>query len=91
MNKKKFTYKKSGVDINAADSFIKFISNVSSSKCTCSCRSPMASCQFKLYDALDMVDFVVVYYWKIVTGYCVLCFGVEVREKLIVLCERIRN
>jgi phosphoribosylaminoimidazole synthetase len=32
MNKKLFTYKKSGVDINAADSFIKFISSVSSKK-----------------------------------------------------------
>ncbi|MBD1169724.1 phosphoribosylformylglycinamidine cyclo-ligase [Pelagibacterales bacterium SAG-MED08] len=32
MNKKKFTYKKSGVDINAADNFVKFISNVSSKK-----------------------------------------------------------
>ena len=32
MNKKTFTYKKSGVDINAADSFIKFISSVSSKK-----------------------------------------------------------
>ena len=32
MNKKKFTYKKSGVNINAADNFIKFISNVSSKK-----------------------------------------------------------
>ncbi len=30
MNKKKFTYKKSGVDIKAADSFVKFISNISS-------------------------------------------------------------
>ena len=32
MNKKKFTYKKSGVNINSADNFIKFISNVSSKK-----------------------------------------------------------
>ena len=32
MNKKLFTYKKSGVDINAADKFIKFISNISSKK-----------------------------------------------------------
>ena len=32
MNKRKFTYKKSGVNINAADSFIKFISNISSKK-----------------------------------------------------------
>ncbi|MDC3205935.1 phosphoribosylformylglycinamidine cyclo-ligase [Candidatus Pelagibacter sp.] len=32
MNKKKFTYKKSGVNINAADNFVKFISNVSSKK-----------------------------------------------------------
>jgi len=32
MNKKKFTYKKSGVNINAADNFVKFISNVSSNK-----------------------------------------------------------
>ena len=30
MNKKKFTYKKSGVNINAADNFVHFISNVSS-------------------------------------------------------------
>ena len=30
MNKKKFTYKKSGVNINAGDSFVNFISNVSS-------------------------------------------------------------
>ena len=28
MNKDLFTYKKSGVDINAADKFIKFISNI---------------------------------------------------------------
>jgi len=32
MNKKKFTYRKSGVNINAADNFIKFISSVSSKK-----------------------------------------------------------
>jgi len=32
MNKKKFTYKKSGVNITAADNFINFISNVSSKK-----------------------------------------------------------
>ncbi len=32
MNKKKFTYKKSGVDINATDNFVNFISNVSSKK-----------------------------------------------------------
>ncbi|MDC3126527.1 phosphoribosylformylglycinamidine cyclo-ligase [Candidatus Pelagibacter sp.] len=32
MNKKKFTYKKSGVNINAADKFVNFISNVSSKK-----------------------------------------------------------
>ena len=32
MNKNSFTYKKSGVDINAADKFIKFISNISSKK-----------------------------------------------------------
>ncbi len=32
MNKKKFTYKKSGVDINASDNFVNFISNVSSKK-----------------------------------------------------------
>ena len=32
MNKKKFTYKKSGVNINAADNFINFISTVSSKK-----------------------------------------------------------
>ena len=32
MNKKKFTYKKSGVDINAADRFVNFISSVSSKK-----------------------------------------------------------
>ena len=32
MNKKKFTYKKSGVNINAADNFIKFISLLSSKK-----------------------------------------------------------
>ncbi len=32
MNKKKFTYKKSGVNINAADNFVNFISNVSSKK-----------------------------------------------------------
>tara|TARA_B100001063_G_scaffold197798_1_gene190127 strand:+ start:128 stop:1156 length:1029 start_codon:yes stop_codon:yes gene_type:complete len=32
MNKKLFTYKKSGVDINAADKFVKFISSVSSKK-----------------------------------------------------------
>ena len=32
MNKNLFTYKKSGVDINAADKFIKFISNISPKK-----------------------------------------------------------
>jgi phosphoribosylformylglycinamidine cyclo-ligase len=32
MNKNLFTYKKSGVDINAADKFIRFISNISSKK-----------------------------------------------------------
>ena len=32
MNKKKFTYKKSGVNINEADNFVNFISNVSSKK-----------------------------------------------------------
>ena len=32
MNKNLFTYKKSGVDINAADKFVKFISNISSKK-----------------------------------------------------------
>ena len=32
MNKNIFTYKKSGVDINAADKFVKFISNISSNK-----------------------------------------------------------
>ena len=32
MNKKKFTYKKSGVNIRAADKFINFISSVSSKK-----------------------------------------------------------
>jgi len=32
MNKNLFTYKKSGVDINAADKFVKFISNNSSNK-----------------------------------------------------------
>ena len=32
MNKNLFTYKKSGVDINAADKFVKFISNISTSK-----------------------------------------------------------
>ncbi len=32
MNKKKFTYKKSGVNIDVADNFINFISNVSSKK-----------------------------------------------------------
>ena len=32
MNKNSFTYKKSGVDISAADKFIKFISNISSKK-----------------------------------------------------------
>ncbi|MBD1139421.1 phosphoribosylformylglycinamidine cyclo-ligase [Pelagibacterales bacterium SAG-MED46] len=32
MNKKLFTYKKSGVDINAADNFVNFISSVSSKK-----------------------------------------------------------
>ncbi len=32
MNKNSFTYKKSGVDINAADKFIKFISNITSKK-----------------------------------------------------------
>ena len=30
MKKKKFTYKKSGVNINAADNFVKFISSISS-------------------------------------------------------------
>jgi len=32
MNKNSFTYKKSGVDISAADNFVKFISNISSKK-----------------------------------------------------------
>ena len=32
MNKKKFTYKKSGVNINAADRFVNFISKISSNK-----------------------------------------------------------
>ena len=32
MNKSSFTYKKSGVDINAADKFVKFISNISAKK-----------------------------------------------------------
>ena len=32
MNKNLFTYKKSGVDINAADKFVNFISSVSSKK-----------------------------------------------------------
>ena len=32
MNKKLFTYKKSGVDIDAADKFVNFISNISSKK-----------------------------------------------------------
>ena len=32
MNKNPFTYKKSGVDIDAADKFIKFISSISSKK-----------------------------------------------------------
>ena len=32
MNKNLFTYKKSGVDIKAADSFVKFISNISTKK-----------------------------------------------------------
>ena len=32
MNKKKFTYKKSGVNINAADKFVNFISSYSSKK-----------------------------------------------------------
>ena len=32
MNKNLFTYKKSGVDINAADKFVKFISNTSTNK-----------------------------------------------------------
>ena len=32
MKKKKFTYKKSGVNISAADSFVNFISTVSSKK-----------------------------------------------------------
>ena len=32
MNKSLFTYKKSGVDINSADKFVNFISNISSKK-----------------------------------------------------------
>ena len=32
MNNRKFTYKKSGVNINAADGFINFISKISSKK-----------------------------------------------------------
>ena len=32
MNKNSFTYKKSGVDIKAADKFVKFISTISSNK-----------------------------------------------------------
>ena len=30
MKKQKFTYEKSGVNINAADNFVKFISNITS-------------------------------------------------------------
>ena len=30
MKKQKFTYQKSGVNINAADNFVKFISNITS-------------------------------------------------------------
>ena len=32
MKKEKFTYEKSGVNINAADNFVKFISSISSKK-----------------------------------------------------------
>ncbi len=32
MNNKKFTYKKSGVNVKAADKFVNFISSVSSNK-----------------------------------------------------------
>ena len=32
MKNKKFTYEKSGVNINAADNFVKFISSISSNK-----------------------------------------------------------
>ena len=32
MNKDLFTYKKSGVDINAADKFVRFISSISAKK-----------------------------------------------------------
>ena len=32
MNKNLFTYKKSGVDINAADKFVKFIANITAKK-----------------------------------------------------------
>ena len=32
MNKNLFTYKKSGVDIDAADKFVKFISSISTKK-----------------------------------------------------------
>ena len=32
MNKNLFTYKKSGVDINAADKFVEYIANISSKK-----------------------------------------------------------
>jgi phosphoribosylaminoimidazole (AIR) synthetase len=32
MNKSPFTYKKSGVDIDAADKFVKFISSISTKK-----------------------------------------------------------
>ena len=32
MKKEKFTYEKSGVNINAADNFVKFISLISSNK-----------------------------------------------------------
>jgi len=32
MNKNLFTYKKSGVNINAADKFVSFIANISSKK-----------------------------------------------------------
>ena len=32
MNKNPFTYKKSGVDIDAADKFVKFISSISAKK-----------------------------------------------------------
>ena len=60
MKKEKFTYEKSGVNINAADNFVKFISSISSNNkgkkkfqniyiaSGCQIKIPPLSCQEKI-------------------------------------------